>query len=83
MSSIQNKVDYDHKYDVLYCRIDDTSNSYGDEIDSNIILLKDMDTEEITGITVLDFKRNFCSNEKIGITLNQYFDVSEILTLTD
>ena len=81
MSSIQDKIDYDNKYDVLYCLIDDTSNSYGGELDSNIVLLRDIDTEKVTGITVLDFKRSFCRNKQIAITLNKYFNVSEILAL--
>ena len=50
------KVDYDNQFDILYCSIGDTSNSYGDEIDSNLVVLRDMDTNEITGATIMAFK---------------------------
>ena len=77
------EIDYDNRYDVLYCKIDDTSNSYGDEIDSNIILLKDMDTEEITGITIMDFKRSYNVNNLIKDTLNKFFNAEEILAMVN
>ena len=52
-----NKVDYDPKFDVLYYNMSNTENSYGDEIDDNIVLLRDIDTDKITGITILGYKR--------------------------
>lgn len=57
MSSTPNKVDYDQKFDVLYYNMSNTENSYGDEIDENIVLLRDIDTNKITGITILGYKR--------------------------
>ena len=57
MSSTPNKVDYDQKFDVLYYNMSNTENSYGDEIDDNIVLLRDIDTDKITGITILGYKR--------------------------
>ena len=57
MSSTTNKVDYDSKFDVLYYNMSNTENSYGDEIDDNIVLLRDIDTDKITGITILGYKR--------------------------
>lgn len=55
--SDKHKVDYDQKFDVLYYNISNTENSYGDEIGDNIILLRDIDTDKITGITILGYKR--------------------------
>ena len=57
MSSTPNKVDYDQKFDVLYYNISNTENSYVDEIGDNIVLLRDIDTDKITGITILGYKR--------------------------
>lgn len=58
MLNIKSKIDYDNKFDVLYYNISNTENSYGDEIDNTIIILRDMiDEEIITGITILDYKK--------------------------
>lgn len=45
---------YDEENDVLYVGLKDRNNSYGDDID-DLIVLRDMDTDEITGFTILDF----------------------------
>lgn len=44
--------EYDDKFGVLYITFSDTSNSYGDEKLNGIVWLRDMDTEEITGLTI-------------------------------
>ena len=54
--------DYDNKFDVLYIAIGDRSNSYGDDSDGNVIYLKDIDTDELTGITILNFKKKYLEN---------------------
>lgn len=54
MNKIKSRICYDPKFDVLYCSIGDTSNSYGDEIGDRVVLLRDMDTNNITGITIFD-----------------------------
>ena len=61
MLNIKSKIDYDNKFDVLYYNISNTENSYGDEIDNTIIILRDMiDEEIITGITILDWHPPGC-----------------------
>lgn len=49
------QISYDPEFDILYYTIGDTSNSYGDEFVDNIVELKDFDTDEITGFTVMNF----------------------------
>lgn len=49
-------VNYDDEANILYISLKDTSNSYGDSFD-NYIILRDIDTDEVTGITLLDFKK--------------------------
>ena len=44
-------------FDVLYCKIANTDNSYGDEIDSNIVVLRDIETDTVTGITIMGYKK--------------------------
>ena len=51
------KIDYDNQFDILYCSIGDIRNSYGDEIGSNLVVLRDMDTNEITGATIMAFEK--------------------------
>lgn len=78
MLSTQNNVNYDKKFDVLYYLIGDTSNSYGDEEGNNIIFLKDINTDKITGITVLNFKKCCLSDDTITSRLNNFFNVKEV-----
>ena len=49
--SIHNR-DYDSLNDILYISFASTANSYGDESIDGIVILKDIDTDEITGLTV-------------------------------
>ena len=57
ISYTKQTIDYDKKFDVLYCKIANTDNSYGDEIDSNIVLLRDIETDTVTGITIMGYKK--------------------------
>lgn len=73
------QIDYDSKFDVMNYRIGDTSNSYGDEDIDNIVVLKDMDTDEITGYTIMNFKR-ICQNKtKEYDVLSKIFDIAQVL----
>lgn len=62
--------DYDNKFDVLYIAIGDRSNSYGDDSDGNIIYLKDIDTDELTGVTILNFKKKYLENRLPAFSAN-------------
>ena len=80
MLSIRSSIDYDKKFDVLYYNILETDNSYGDEIDNTIVLLRDMEDDSIiTGITILDFKKNFIHNQKKKQVLSEYIDITPIV----
>lgn len=79
MKYIENKIDYDVKYDVLYCSILDTGNSYGDDIDGNIVILRDMDTDIITGVTIIGYKQFFQNNNKKREILSRYIDFESII----
>lgn len=45
-------IDYDEKQDVLYVAIGDKTNSYGDDSQDDILVMRDFDTDEITGFTI-------------------------------
>lgn len=47
---------YDSKFDVLYVAISDKSNSYGDESNDAIMLMRDIKTDTITGFTIFNLK---------------------------
>ena len=51
--------DWDKSRDILYIRLGDTSNSWGDEGERGLIILKDIKTKEITGITIFDFAKRY------------------------
>ena len=78
MSYIHNRISYDNKFDVLYFSFEENSNSYGDEIDDNIVMMKDIDTNDITGITVMGFLKLYNSNIECIKMLNQYFNIDEV-----
>lgn len=73
------KIDYDKEFDTLYVVLTDNSNSYGDPIGS-IILMRDVDTDAITGITVLSYRRQHSSGslpmlpEETGLTFEKDID---------
>lgn len=51
------KFNYDKENDILYIYIDRPRPSYTEEDIPGIILRKDFETDEVTGITILDFCR--------------------------
>lgn len=53
------KIDYDNRFDTLYVILSDNSNSYGDDSMGNIIIMRDMDTDTVTGITILSFLKKY------------------------
>ena len=57
LSTKNPRVDYDSKFDVMHYSVGDTSNVYGDEDIDNIVVLKDMDSDEIIGYTIMNFKK--------------------------
>ena len=80
MLSILNKIDYDQKFDVLYYNISNTENSYGDEIDDNIVILRDIDTDKITGVTIIGYNQFFVVNTQKIELLSKYINVKNILS---
>jgi hypothetical protein len=78
MSYTQNNISYDKKYDVLYFSIENNDNSYGDEIDDNIVLMKDIESNSITGITIMGFIKLYHNKPENIQQLNQYFNIDEV-----
>lgn len=53
------KFDYDKKFDTLYVALGDRRNSYGDDSLNGVVLMRDIDTDDIRGITILKFLKKF------------------------
>ena len=48
-------LNYDQKFDILYLKFADNSNSYGEEDDFGNLTHRDRVSHEITSVTVFDF----------------------------
>jgi hypothetical protein len=56
---IEFKIKYDATADVLYCSLGEPRPAISEENGEGLILRKDPDTEELIGMTVIDFARRF------------------------
>lgn len=56
---LKMKINYDKRFDTLYVALGDKSNSYGDDSMGSVIIMRDLDTDEITGITILSFLKKY------------------------
>lgn len=54
---------YDRTHDILYISLKQ-ENAIGDEISNGFVVRKNPDTNEIVGITILDFMKKFASRTK-------------------
>lgn len=50
-------LNYDKKFDVLYISLGAPKDSYGEEEYPSVVTLKDICTNEITGYTIMGFKK--------------------------
>lgn len=79
MKFTMNRFHYDNDNDILYYTIGDKSNSYGDEEPDNIVIMRDIETDVMTGITVLNFRSMYeTSDDRMEILL-KYFDVNSVI----
>lgn len=79
-NSIQ-KMTYDKANDVLYVTFSPNSDSYGDET-GGVVLLRDMDTDAITGLTIFSPKKLKAAREKdlalVAKNTGFHFDLSHV-----
>ncbi len=72
------KINYDAKFDVLYCTVADNSNSRAVEDFGDIEVFRDFDTDEITGYTVFNFKTICKEKSSEYAMLSRLFDVQAL-----
>lgn len=65
MSTNNLTFDYDKKHDILYISVGDPRPSYSDEILPGVFLRRDLDTDEISGVTILKFCEQLSSKPSI------------------
>jgi uncharacterized protein YuzE len=78
MKYIINNITYDSKYDILYVNFRTSSNSYGEEDIDHLVIFKDFDTEEITGLPIFDFKRLFEKKDKVLDTVSKFLNTKKV-----
>ncbi len=66
---------YDKNHDVLYISIDYPRPSYGDEILPGVVILYHMETDEVTGVTIFDFKKRLDDNSLWSLELPPEIDL--------
>lgn len=67
----------DRKKDILYIKINDTSSSYGDETENGVVVLKDLEDDNITGITIFDFIKRYKENKIKDLNLPVHIDFNK------
>ena len=72
---------YDSSNDILYCTFGNKENSYGDEEPDNIVIMRDMEKEDITGITVLDFRKMYYKKDTRLRMLEEYISIEKTIEL--
>lgn len=55
-------LNYDNRYDILYVGISDKKNSIGDEEYDGLLVLRDIQSNNITGLTIFDFFERYKTN---------------------
>ena len=72
------KINYDPKFDVLYYNIAENENDYSADTNGNIETFRDMETDEVTGYIVFNF-RDICENKtKEYSLLRELFDIPTV-----
>lgn len=79
LNTMQPLIDYDKTYDVMNLVLGDTSNSYGDEDLGDIVIMKDMDTDAITGYTIMNFSKICRQKSHAYSILTTLFDVNDVM----
>lgn len=78
MKYIIDNITYDNQFDVLYVKFKDSSNSYGDEDTDYLVVFKDFDTDEVTGLTVFDFNKLFKKHDNVLNEISKYIDTKKV-----
>ena len=70
----ETTINYDTKNDILYISLGEPVPSISEEKEEGILIRRDIETGEITGVTILDYKDRLKNNEKIEMPLEINLD---------
>lgn len=73
---VETTINYDNQNDILYISIGEPVPSLCEEKEEGILIRRDIETGEITGVTILDYKEKVKSNKKINIP--EEIDLSKV-----
>lgn len=65
---IEFTLKYDPVADVLYCAFGDPREAVSEEKDDGIVVRKDPDSDQIVGMTVIDFARRFSERPNTSLS---------------
>jgi uncharacterized protein YuzE len=60
-------LDYDHESDVLYASLGPPQPAISDEVDDDILLRYCPPSRDVVGITVINFRRHFPSEDAVDV----------------
>lgn len=72
------KLNYDNKFDILYISIGNPAPSYGEENTAGLVILRNIETDELTGITIFDFGKRVNSNTINELNIPTEIDINTI-----
>lgn len=77
-------LNYDPKNDILYLGLSDRSNSYGEEIVDGFVILYDLATNLVTGVTIFDFMAKYHADKlkDLPMPIDVDFDKEVVSAIT-
>ena len=81
MKSIIGNLQYDQEDDILDYSCQNKGDSYGDENPDNIVVMRDIESDVITGVTILNFAKMYRMKDSRLKILEDFFDVNTILDM--
>lgn len=74
------KIDYDRDNDILYISFGKPRPSYVEEMDSNFLLRYDMETDHLTGITIINFSKHVIEFKNLDLPIKiDYEEIENVL----
>lgn len=71
-------LNYDNKFDILYISIGNPVPSYGEEETPGLVILRDIKTNQLTGVTVFDYKKRVNTNTIKELNIPVEIDINSI-----
>lgn len=70
---------FDAKFDILYYTFEPSEDSYGQHQSDDIVFMRNVDTEDITGVTVMGFMRLYTHRRQSLSIIETMINIDEIV----